>query len=116
MSDCDLIPTESNQQVSEDENSDCHGTVCASSGAFQLPLGRQQIFHTVHEPNNEVDKMLSECVAQGQDETVNGVKNEQFVSETNVDNNVQNTKASKATGINPTPPLLGHSYVYILGE
>ena len=115
MSDCDLIPTESNQQVSEDENSDCHGTVRSSSGAFQLPLGRQQIFHTVHEPNNEVDKMLSECVAQ--DKTVGGVKNEQFVSETNVDNNVQNSKASNVpTGINPTPPLLGHSYVYILGE
>ena len=107
---CGLTATESNQKVSEDENSDSHGTVRSSSGEAHLSLDRQQSYNTVHEPNNEVDKMPSECAAQGQDETVGGVKNEQFVSETNVVSGTENSKASNCpAGINPTPPLLGHS-------
>ena len=110
QSECDLTATESHQKVSEDENSDSHGTVRSSSGEAHLSLDRQQSYNTVHEPNNEVDKMPSECATQGQDETMGGVKNEQFVSETNVVSGTHNSKASNGpAGINPTPPLLGHS-------
>ena len=35
----------------------------------------------MHEPNNEVDKTPSECAGHGQDETLGGVKSEQFVSQ-----------------------------------
>ena len=40
------------------------------SGEFHLSLGRQQ--NDVHEPNNKVDELASECAGHRQDETLGG--------------------------------------------
>ena len=67
-----------------DSSSSSSSTVRAGmldSGDFHLSLGRQQSINDVHEPSNEVDELASECAGHGQDETLGGLKSEQFVSQ-----------------------------------
>ena len=80
------------------------------SGEFQLSLGRQQ--NDVHELNNEVDELASECAGHRQDETLRGAKSKQFVSQTGskVANDTPNgTDSGISSGIKDSPSLSEHT-------
>ena len=114
QSDCDLAVTEdSKQTVSKEEKTDSSdSTVRASEATFHLSLGRQQSINNVHEPNNEVDKTPSECAGHGQDETLGGVKSEQFVSQagSKVANDTTNgTGSGVSSGIKDSPSRSEHT-------
>ena len=114
QSDCDLAVTEdSKQTVSKEENTDSSdSTVRASEATFYQSLDKQQSINNVHEPNNEVDKMPSECAAHGQDETLGGVKSKQFVSQagSKVANDTPNgTDSGISGGIKDSPSVSEHT-------
>ena len=110
QSDCDLAVTEdSKQTVSKGEKTDSSdSTVRASEATFYQSLDKQQSINSVHEPNNEVDKTPSECAGHGQDETLEGVKSKQFVSQagSKVVNDTPNGTASGiSAGVKDSPSL-----------
>ena len=84
---------------------------------FHLSLGRQQ--NDVHEPNNKVDELASECAGHGQDETLCGVKSKQFVSQTGsrVANDSPNgTDSGISSGVKDCPSLSEHTNTSGIGS
>ena len=125
QSDCDLTVTEdSKQTVSKDEKTDSSdSTVRASEAKFEMnakrPLDKQQSINDVHEPSNEVDITPNECAGHGQDETIGGVKSEQFVSQagSEVANDTTNGTASGiSAGIKDSPSLSEHTNTSGIGS
>ena len=99
-----------------DSSSSSSSTIRAGmldSGEFHLSLGRQQSINDAHEPSNEVDELAGECAGHGQDETLGGVKSEQFVSQagSNVVNNttINGTDSGISAGIKDSPSLSEHT-------
>ena len=103
-----------------DSSSSSSSTVRAGmldSGEFHLSLGRQQ--NDVHELNNEVDELASECAGHRQDETLRGVKSKQFVSQTGskVANDTPNgTGSGVSAGIKDSPSLSEHTNTSGIGS